>query len=391
LPALSINYYDADGSFDRSNGTATTLRGLADGLYRVVVRTGDYDPTYMMLTGKYESYVVTKGADGYFTIDIAARPSPTAKVVQLNGDMSRLNTCIAVKWLDGCEANQAYEGYILTSFAMMNDAATRESFRESWIASNASLIGMESVNLTTGEFDAKAQSPHYVPTDFPTAGLTQEGSRYLNPANFEMFVRYTTLAEALSKMTGQTVTEDQVKTLVANPTAVMEGTIEEAASAASAVQEKVKDITVTADTKGVRVNFNLTHYSAPNPSLKLKKTAVTPAPSSGGAAAKGPESVPSAAPVSAPSTAPSTTTKKLSNGATLKILSAASKGTTYTAKSLVSPSAGAKVKGVKSTSPSVCSTKKTSVKMLKAGTCKLAVKILAKKKVASVPVKINVS
>jgi hypothetical protein len=95
--------------------------------------------------------------------------------------------------------------------------------------------------------------------------------------------------------------------------------------------------------------------------------------------------------VSAPSTAPSTTTKKLSNGATLKILSAASKGTTYTAKSLVSPSAGAKVKGVKSTSPSVCSTKKTSVKMLKAGTCKLAVKILAKKKVASVPVKINVS
>jgi hypothetical protein len=29
--------------------------------------------------------------------------------------------------------------------------------------------------------------------------------------------------------------------------------------------------------------------------------------------------------------------------------------------------------------------------MLKAGTCKLAVKILAKKKVASVPVKINVS
>jgi hypothetical protein len=269
-----------------------------------------------------------------------------------------------------------------------------------WVASNASVLQMQTMDLATGTIGASAKGPHFVPDSFGDTTLVREGDRYLNPAYFEMGISLSLVASALSLITRETVTADQVKEFASNPAArssMVEGKIKEIPDGASVPVDKTQAVTVSATDTSLRINFNLTHYSAPNPTVVLKKPTVAAAPATNtptNTETKTPVAETPAAStptVTTPAAAPATTTKKLSNGASLKILSSASKGTTYSAKSLLSPSAGSKIQGMKSTSPTVCSAKKTSVKMLKTGTCKLAVKILAKKKVASVPVKISVS
>lgn len=365
---MAINFYNPLGSI-RANPSDITVDGLENGLYRVVVRTGDYDPTIMMLSGKYESLVVTKGSDGYFTIDLSLRPSPIARVVVLDGDSNALNSCIANKWLASCEANQAERGYALASFGMVSDGAMRDSLRGTWITSNASTVELAPGNFLAGEFNVNAQGPHFVPNDFGISGLTQEGSRYVNPAYFEMFVPYTMIAKVVSTKMNQVVTVDMVKAFLDSPTQVMEGTIEEAASPTAAIVKKAQTLTFTKLDIGVRVNFNLTNYSAPNPSLKIKSVGTTAA-----------------------TTSPATSqTRKLSNGATVKIPAKVSKGKSLTGKALLSPSKGATITKMVSRSTSVCKVVGTRVKMLKTGTCRLAVTVKLKSKSTTSTVSFKVS
>lgn len=377
-PSISINYYDPVGSMEPAPPLKTAV-GLADGLYRVVLRTGDFDPTYLMLTGTNDSYSVTKGADGYWTVDLSARPMKTARVVAMNGDQTMMNTCQASNWLGACEANFAYQGYILASFAMLADAAQRESGRGMWISSNASMVGMGNLDFLKGETQVNVKGPHYVPTDFPTTGLTAEGGRHLNPAYYEMFMPFTMITKMLSQMSGKEVTVDQVKTFLSSPKDVMEGTVKEAASATASAVEKTQSLTTTVGDTGVRVNFNLTHYSAPDPTLKLKVPSAlssTTAPTTSGGAT---------------TSTTTRTVKALKNGASVSLATAAAKGKTLTGKSLVSPSTGARVSAIVSKSKSVCTVKGTSVKMLKAGTCRLSATVKVKNKSSSVTFSVAVS
>lgn len=272
FPALSVNYMYMPGITWNTPARPKTLDGIPDGAYRTVLRTGDYDPSYMFLTGKYDGYTVTKGSDGYFTVDISNKPAPTASVVELDGSTAALDACIAGKWVTNCESNSAYRRYILVSLMMSADASQRELLRGSWISTNASTFSLGRIDFASGVVDVNAQSPHYVPTDFNIPGLKTENGRELNPAFFEMNLPLTAAAKMLSELAKQEVTPAQAKEALADPTKIFEGTIEELAPGATVATEKAQQLTMTVSDAGVRINFNLDHYSAPNPTLKVKSS-----------------------------------------------------------------------------------------------------------------------
>ena len=296
FPSLSINYQYIPGVSWSPPTKPKTLDGIPDGGYRTVLRMGDYDPSYLFLTGKYEAYTVTKGSDGYFTVDLTVKPTPVASVVELNSDKSALNACEAGDWVTNCESNSAFRRYVLASFAMTSDAAERDLMRGTWISTNASTFSLGKVDLAAGIFDVAAKGPHYVPTDFGIPGLTTENGRELTPAFFEMFVTLPAVAKMLSQVAGRDVSLDLAKQAIADPSKIFEGTIDEAV--AGRVTEKTQQLTMTPGDSGLRVNFNLTHFSAPNPTLKVRSssalqtlTVLLSSSSGGGTSAGGGSSV----------------------------------------------------------------------------------------------------
>ena len=263
LASLSLNFYDP-----LSTTPATlTKTGLRDGLYTVVIRTGDFDPSSMMLIGEYDSYTVVKGADGFFTVTLTARPIPWAAVVQLNNDDSALQACKTSQWTTNCEANMANQNYILATFNMMNTAVMREAARGSWVSTSASTIQV-AASTSSLQYKFTVEGPHYVPADFGVAGLAQENGKSLNPAFFKMYVPFTMMAASMS-LAGGAVSAADVATMMANPSSVLTGTIFEKTGTAAAV-EVPQTLTFASASAGVVVDFNLKHFSAPNPSLKLK-------------------------------------------------------------------------------------------------------------------------
>ena len=130
------------------------------------------------------------------------------------------------------------------------------------------MFSLGKVDFVSGAFDVTAKGPHYVPTDFGIPGLTTENGREVNSAFFEMYVTLPTIAKMFSQLTGKEVTVDMAKQALANPSKIFEGTIDEAT--AGQVSKKVQQLTMTLGDAGLRVNFNLTHFSAPNPSLKIQ-------------------------------------------------------------------------------------------------------------------------
>jgi hypothetical protein len=153
---------------------------------------------------------------------------------------------------------------------MVGDAAQRELLRGTWISTNASTFSLGKVDFTSGVFDVTAKGPHYVPTDFGVPGLTTENGRELNSAYFEMYVTLPTIAKMLSQIAGKEVTVETTKKALEDPSKIFEGTIDEAT--AGQVTKKLQQLTMTVGESGIRVNFNLTHFSAPNPSLKVRSS-----------------------------------------------------------------------------------------------------------------------
>ena len=271
LASLSLNFYDPLST----TLSASTNTGLRDGLYTVVIRTGDFDPSSMMLIGEYDSYTVVKGADGFFTVTLTARPIPWAAVVNLNGDDSVLQACKTSQWTTNCEANMANQNYILATFNMMNTAVMREAARGSWVSTSASTIQV-AASTSSLQYKFTVEGPHYVPADFGVAGLAQENGKSLNPAFFKMYVPFTMMAASMS-LAGGAVSAADVATMMANPSSVLSGTIFEKTGTAAAV-EVPQLLTFASASAGVVVDFNLKHFSAPNPSLKLKAPALVIAP-----------------------------------------------------------------------------------------------------------------
>ena len=268
FPALSVNYQYIPGTSWNTPTRPPTVDGIPEGTYRSVVRVGDYDPSFMFLTGKYDAYSVTKGADGYFTVDVTSRPAATASAVVLNGSRAALDACEAGNWVTNCESNMATRRTNFFSLMMSADATQRDLLRGTWVSTNASVFSLGRIDLVSGVFDVTAKGPHYVPTDFGIAGLTQENGRELAPAFFEMSLTYQAIAKMLSQVAGKEVSVDLAKQVLTDPTKFFEGTIDEAT--AGQVTEKLQQLTMSLGDTGLRVNFNLTHFSAPNPTLKVR-------------------------------------------------------------------------------------------------------------------------
>ena len=371
FPGLSLNFFYQSGTSYDPNNPPGTLDGVPDGVYRVKLRTGDYDPSFAIAVGAVDSYSVVAESDGTFIVDMSLKPKPSAQVAVLPNAPNAITDCEAVKWLAGCEANLTYRRIVRATLLMSTQSDMRTSGRGTWIASNASMAGIGGINPAAGSIDINAKGPHYVPADFGDTSLPTENGRYLNPAFFEMYTSFSMISAMLSQMAGRTVTVDQVKSFLAQPKDVVEGTIEEATSPSAAIQEKLKELTISVDSNGIKVNFNLTHYSAPNPTLKFK--------------------MPSSAPSSSGGNSSTTSPKRLSNGATISALKTATKGKSLTTKAILSPSKGASVTKVVSKSTTVCKISGTRVKMLKSGTCKLTATIKLKTKSSTANVSIKVS
>ena len=369
---LNVNVRNPNGGRPPEFGDGSTETGLADGTYRFVLRLGDYDPTTLMLVGRYDSYSVTKNASGHYRVDVTAKPTPLAMVMgESQYSHVALDNCEAGNWVTNCEANFASRSQIMFSFMMNPMADLREAMRGMWIASNASTLQMSAPNLATGSIGAVAKGPHYVPASFPTDGLTPENGKHLNPAHFEMGMPLEMLAKVLSTMMNTTVTVATLKTYLSDPSALLSGSISEVPAGASAVVEKAQALSVSVGDTSLRINFNLTHFSAPNPTLKIKPPAS--APTTGGGQSG------------------TTVSKRLANGATLTILKSAGKGRTLTAKAILSPSKGAAVTRIVSKSTKVCKVTGTKVKMLKSGTCKLSATVKSKGRSSTANVTVSVT
>ena len=346
LASLSLNFYDPLST----TLSSTTNTGLRDGLYTVVIRTGDFDPSSMMLIGAYDSYSVVKGADGFFTITLTARPIPWAAVVQMNGNDSVFQACKASQWTTNCEANMANQRYILATFNMMDTAVMREAARGSWISTSASTIQV-AASTSSLQYNFTVEGPHYVPADFGVAGLAQENGKSLNPAFFKMYVPFAMMAVSMSQA-GGAVSAADVATMMANPSSVLTGTIFEKTGTAAAV-EVPQVLTFASASGGVVVDFNLKHFSAPNPSLKIK----------------------------APAAKKTLAISKTSSFTTLTTLAKLTKAKTSKVSAVVAPS-----------SRKVCQVVKNSVKGLKAGSCKVTVTVTtAKGKKTSQTITLKVS
>ena len=346
LASLSLNFYDPLST----TLSSTTNTGLRDGLYTVVIRTGDFDPSSMMLIGVYDSYSVVKGADGFFTITLTARPIPWAAVVQMNGNDSVFQACKASQWTTNCEANMANQRYILATFNMMDTVVMREAARGSWVSTSASTIQV-AASTSSLQYNFTVEGPHYVPADFGVAGLAQENGKSLNPAFFKMYVPFAMMAVSMSQA-GGAVSAADVATLMANPSSVLTGTIFEKTGTAAAV-EVPQILTFASASGGVVVDFNLKHFSAPNPSLKIK----------------------------APAAKKTLAISKTSSFTTLTTLAKLTKAKTSKVSAVVAAS-----------SKNICQVVKNSVKGLKAGSCKVTVTVTtAKGKKTSQTITLKVS
>lgn len=360
FPSLSINYIDPDNYRALDAARDSTVVGLDAGTYRTVIRIGDYDPSYMLLSGDHVDYEVTKGTDGYFTVDLTARPKPYGGVVVLDGDMSMMNACVASKWIANCVSNNPYRSYLLTSFTMAGTPAQRESLRGTWLATNASTFSLGTVNIATGEFGVNVAGPHYLPDDFgPAEGskIDPVNGRQIAPAYFKMFMPYTSIAAVLKQVIGIDVSVELVKAFLQQPKDVLAGTIEKVTGKNVTETTQQLDFDTATDPTGVIIDFNIDHYSAPNPRLTIGR---------GSKSIKG-------------------------NGAVIRPITKAARGKTYKSKTLFSPATGTSVTKVKSSTTKICKTVGTSVKMLKPGNCKLSVTTSKSRKSASTSVVIKIT
>jgi hypothetical protein len=132
---------------------------------------------------------------------------------------------------------------------------------------------VSTADMLKGELNVVAKGPHILPADFGSfAGAVIENGKQLTPAYFEEYLPFALISMMLSNATSMTITTQMVKDFIAGPTADPAARLKGSISVSTSGQTPVstaQTLGFTTDANGVRVNFNLTHFSAPNPSLKI--------------------------------------------------------------------------------------------------------------------------
>lgn len=254
-----------------------TRTGIQPGSYRIVLRTGGYRPHSMTIKGVpvgEDPFKVIQGDDGNYTWEMAA--SAEAFVTLM--DSTKWSACRSATVDPACEADTAFVKKLSGILVMVppNYADTVVSpvspgvdvSQGLWVASNSMVIDvMPELNLVSKYVRLPAYGPHFVPLDFPTAGLTPEGSRHLNPAYFEAFIPNALAAFMANFAVAEVATK--------LPAAV-KATIESgSAGTGNAVNEIEKQHLLVITPRGGRVKVLLDHYSAPNPRVYVGSASTT--------------------------------------------------------------------------------------------------------------------
>lgn len=344
LPNIYIMVKNKSGFSSTSNVGV----GLVAGTYTLRLRTGDFDPTFVVVQGEWVDHEVEKGADGFFTVELTARTRP---FLLMEGDS--IKNCIALKWKSGCEAERGYQHWLGSALVMPQNAASREVSRGSAISTSAPYIVASAPKAAGPEAKQTltVAGPHFAPEGLVTSG-TLEGGRFLYPAYYRKFVPYGVTVRTL-KLAGVETTEAAIKTFLAKKS-LFRGTIQNDEGAA--VEQT---LTITARETGVLVDFNLSSFSAPNPTLYTSN--------------------------------PSRDRRTVSTGAAINPLRTAKKGQRLSRTALLGPSTETRIVAAVSRSSKVCKVSGSSIRMLKAGKCTLMVTITPTTTASTAPSKVSVS
>ena len=320
-------------SFTVLSPTSTELApnvrsGLEEGTYSFVIRLGSYDPTQTGLSAEPVSITPSQRPDGTFTLSVVVRPKPVVRVMSAASHAA----CKVDGWT--CDGESGVVRNI-SGFVFQNlIPANRPLFRGLWVATNASEFSIPSISTLTRSVSASVAGPHTVPAGFPTAGLTMENGKGVNPAFYKLYVPYS-IIEAMLSMAPAEIRSTLTPAMV-------RAKITEASS------QKDQPVALTMGESGMTIDLGITHFSAPNPEVTFLTPSQVAAPAQ-------------STPVS---------------GAQRTY----SKGKTYPVSTMVSIPSGHKVTRivVARSSVSVCSASGVRIRVKKAGTCSFSV-VTAKK------------
>lgn len=337
-----------------------TINGIRAGTYRLVIRTGDFDPSWLQIKGEMVEYEVTERDDGTFLMNLVARPLPiTTAACCVGPEYDFYLTCIHSNWhCTATTATRRYLGGFVSSYAGPRLWPTADEMRGTWTAGNAAQGGQSILSAYPNgpTFVAQMVNPHFVPDDFGLDGLTVEEGRGVFPAYYETFFTYRNIATNMGALLGREVSPEEAQVFAQRPGNLFHGTIEVWND--GKMSEVPQELTVTPTETGVRVNFNLEHYSAPNPKVLLLN--------------------------------PLRSLKRLANGTTINVLRGATRGRTYTWKTLLAPSAGSRVTRLTSGNRRICSVSKSAVRMLRPGRCILRTSVVKGKRTSTTTVSVVV-
>jgi hypothetical protein len=326
MPILNAIVYNPTGF-----PGASVQDGLVAGTYRFRIRLGDFDPTYTVIQGDAKTHVVERGTDGYFTLELSGDAKPWMHVQ----GATAIAACIAGKWKTNCEATNAYRNWFGTAIVMHGVAARRELSRGQWFSTSASYI-VPSAPVRNGpevKQTLTVAGPHFVPAGIGDTGYSENG-RYLNPARYKTFIPYNAVVNSL-KLAGVTTTEEQIQLVLASRP-IFSGTIVDEAGVT-----RNQDLTITAVTGGVIIDYNLQTFSSPNPALFISN--------------------------------PSRVRRTFKAGATISPLIEVGKKRRVSPTALLAPGPGTKVTSVTSRSKRQCVVKGSTIMTQAPGTCRLSV------------------
>ena len=347
---------------------AFTKTGIQPGRYRLVLRTGTFRPHSMTIKGKPDGdapFVVTKGDDGNYTWGLTA--SSEAFVTLM--DSTKWPACRSAVVDPVCEADTAFVRKLSGILVLVppNYAETTVSpvspsvdvTQGLWVASNTMVLDVKpEMNLITKSLHLPTYGPHFVPPDFPTAGLKTEGARHLNPAYFEAFVP-NDLAAFMANFS--------VSEVAAKLPAAVKTTVESAEGGSAVVKEVEHPHSLDITARGGRVRVLLEHFSAPNPRVYVGGSPTAGAPSGPTTGASPSTTIGSASSSEASDASTVVPPRVLGRGKTYSAASVARRGGVSIPKKSVVV--------LVQTQQRSCVVRKGRLTTLRAGTCRLSLQV----------------
>jgi hypothetical protein len=211
--------------------------GIPDGLYRISIRTGGWDPTMTVINGLVQRHVVSGDPTAGFTVGVEVRPTSAAF-----GD-SRV--CSPVQWM--CRPLLMVDRLVLVGIIREVDGPTSpvkglSLMRGLYHSTNATMVATPRLDAATNSIYFNAAAPHWLLESY---GNGNE----INPGFYEVFVPKTYLEDVFG-MSLDTLTLDSfVQRSSHSPLA---------------------PLSIVKSAGGVLVQFGVEHWSMNDPSVEFR-------------------------------------------------------------------------------------------------------------------------